>query len=355
MKGFTSFFSGVTSNVQQKLGGHSQASSAAAAHKIVDKEFDKEKENLKSFVGEAHDVVKALQTQNRAIKTWLVDPMKDLDAGLCQFYGESHSVYLAFQKVCVNMQSCSLVFAEEQDAALAHMNECLDAAAKLKKAVADRDAKVAEVDRACVQVFQLQGGRDVSKAQTAMTRYKTLKAEYDKQNADTLYQIRAFLHQRPERFDAHFKAAMVSWDKFFEAGAALFASLESLGVAAAAADGVRLPALPVPAPSASGAAPPLPPKPAAGSPVDLLSSDAPTAASEPASAPAPAPEPTTAKSRVEKFGVRMLPVVPGARAAPSPDPAEPAAAAPASSASSPDKAANAPPPLPPKPSAPDAI
>ena len=92
MKGFTSFFSGVTSNVQQKLGGHSQASSAAAAHKIVDKEFDKEKENLKSFVSEAQDVVKALQTQNRAIKTWLVDPMKDLDAGLCKFYGESHSV-----------------------------------------------------------------------------------------------------------------------------------------------------------------------------------------------------------------------------------------------------------------------
>ena len=345
MKGFTSFFSGVTSNVQQKLGGHSQASSAAAAHKIVDKEFDKEKENLKSFVSEAQDVVKALQTQNRAIKTWLVDPMKDLDAGLCKFYGESHSVYLAFQKVCVNMQSCSLVFSEEQDAALAHMNECLDAAAKLKKAVADRDAKVAEVDRACVQVFQLQGGRDVSKAQTAMTRYKTLKAEYDKQNADTLYQIRTFLHQRPERFDAHFKAAMVSWDKFFESGAALFASLEALGVDASAAD-LRLPVLPgaAPASAAAGSAPPpLPPKPAAGS-VDLLSADDPLGATPAASASAaaapPSPEPTTAKSRVEKFGVRMLPVVPGARAAPSPDPAESAAA---------------PPPLPPKPAAPDAI
>ena len=346
MKGFTSFFSGVTSNVQQKLGGHSQASSAAAAHKIVDKEFDKEKENLKSFVSEAQDVVKALQTQNRAIKTWLVDPMKDLDAGLCKFYGESHSVYLAFQKVCVNIQSCSLVFSEEQDAALAHMNECLDAAAKLKKAVADRDAKVAEVDRACVQVFQLQGGRDVSKAQTAMTRYKTLKAEYDKQNADTLYQIRTFLHQRPERFDAHFKAAMVSWDKFFESGAALFASLEALGVDASAAD-LRLPVLPgaAPASAAAGSAPPpLPPKPAAGS-VDLLSADDPLGATPAASASAaaaapPSPEPTTAKSRVEKFGVRMLPVVPGARAAPSPDPAESAAA---------------PPPLPPKPAAPDAI
>lgn len=348
MKGFTSFFSGVTSNVQQKLGGHSQASSAAAAHKIVDKEFDKEKENLKSFVSEAQDVVKALQTQNRAIRTWLVEPMKDLDAGLCKFYGESHSVYLAFQKVCVNMQSCSLVFGEEQDAALAHMNECLDAAAKLKKAVADRDAKVAEVDRACVQVFQLQGGRDVSKAQTAMTRYKTLKAEYDKQNADTLYQIRAFLHQRPERFDAHFKAAMVSWDKFFESGAALFASLEALGVDATAAD-LRLPALPGASSAAGSAPPPLPPKPAAGS-VDLLSADDPAPAAAPAPAPAaaaaaapPSPEPTTAKSRVEKFGVRMLPVVPGARAAasPSPDASEPSA--------------GAPPPLPPKPAAPDAI
>ena len=78
------------------------------------------------------------------------------------------------------------------------------------------DAKVAEVDRACAQVFQLQGGRDASKAQTAMTRYRSLKDEYEKVNAETMYQIRTFLHQRPERFDVHVKAAMQAWDNFLQ-------------------------------------------------------------------------------------------------------------------------------------------
>jgi len=344
MKGIQSFLSGV----QGKLGGHSQASSAAAAHKIVDKDFDKEKENLKTFMNEAQDVIKSLKAQSQTIRSWFITPLNDIDSGLRAIYGESHGMYLAFQKTLVNIQSASLVFDQEQDAALGKMNECIGAANELKKAVAQRDAKVNEVDRACVQVFQLQGGRDVSKAQAAMTKYKSLKEEYEKMNADVLFQIRTFLHQRPERFDVHFKDAMISWDKFFETAAGLFSSLE----------GTVSGTVPTHPPNPL---PPLPPKPT----VDLLSGDdaaAPagqTAPLQPTTEPAaaPAPEPSTAKSRVEKFGVRMLPVMPTKKDEAA-APAEPAAAAAAAAAAettpaSPAKT-DAPPPLPPKPAAPEA-
>jgi len=351
---------GLLSSVQQKLGGHSQASNAAAAHKIVDKDFDKEKENLRTLIGEGQDIIKALKTQNRNIRSWLVDPLKDIDAGLMSIYGEDHRAYLAFQKVYVNIQSANIVFEQEQTDAIAKMNEYLNAASELKKSVAQRDAKVNEVDRACVQVFQLQGGRDVSKAQTAMTRYKNLKDEYEKLNAEVLFQLRSFMHQRQERFDAHFKEAMTSWNRFFETGATLFASLDS-------PDGANAhpplptppahsaqpplpapPAQPLPTPPAQSSQPPLPPKPT----VDLLSgdvsSDAPIA--EPAVEPTPAPAepaPSTAKSRVEKFGVRMLPVAPNRSGESQPAASEPAA--------DPAPSTDAPPPIPPKPKSPDAI
>jgi len=328
---------GFLSNVQQKLGAHSQASNAAAAHKIVDKDFDKEKENLKTLISEGQDIVKSLKAQTRTIRSWLMDPLKDIDAGLLNIYGEDHRSYLAFQKVYINMQSANLVFGEEQEAAITKMNDYLNAAADLKKAVAQRDAKVAEVDRACVQVFQLQGGRDVNKAQSAMSRYKTLKDEYEKMNADVLFQMRSFMHQRQERFDAHFKEAITSWYKFFETGATLFASIDTLDVSGGH---------PLPTPPAHGALPPLPAKPT----TDLLSTDD-AASKAPATEPAPAeeaaatpaaPEPSTAKSRVEKFGVRMLPVVP-VRESPA-----------ASEEQQPSSQGDAPPPIPPKPKTPEA-
>jgi len=342
MKGFTSFLSGVTSNVQQKLGGHSQASSAAAAHKIVDKDFDKEKENLKTFMSEGNDLIKSLKAQARTIRTVLVDPLKDIDAGLLSIYGEDHRAYLSFQKVYVNIQSANFVFGQELETAIGKMVDYLNAASDLKKMVAQRDAKVAEVDRACVQVFQLQGGRDVSKAQAAMNKYKSLKEEYEKLNAEVLFQIRTFIHQRPEKFDTFFKEAMVACDKFYETGATLFASIESVDAGAGGAAAAK--PLPTPPSQSSKEQPPLPPKPT----VDLLSADQSSngpiseAAIEPAKAAPAEPEPSTAKSRVEKFGVRMLPVAPS-RPSESEKPEKPAASD------------SAPPPIPPKPQAPDAI
>ena len=164
-------------------------------------------------------------------------------------------------------------------------------------------------------------------------------------NADVLFQMRSFMHQRPERFDVHFKEAMTSWYKFFETGATLFASIDSLDVSGGHP-------LPTPPAQAHGALPPLPAKPT----TDLLSTDDATSkapAAEPApaveaAAPAPAPaepEPSTPMSRVEKFGVRMLPIIPV-----RPAESQPAAAPEADSTSS---GGDAPPPLPPKPKTPE--
>ena len=289
MKSITSFFTGARS--------HSQASSAASAHKTVDKEFDREKERLKAFIGEAQELLKALKAQEHTVKAVLVGSLADMDAGMKALYGESNSAYLAFQKLYVNVQSASFVLEDEQKKAVDRMNECLAAANGLKKAVAERDAKVAEVDRACAQVFQLQGGRDASKAQTAMARYRTLKDEYEKVNADTMYQIRTFLHQRPERFDVHVKAAMQAWDNFLQTGASLFASVESTG-------GAAMPSVQQPPADA-----------AAAGKTDFLTES--TANEQQQTAAAAAPEPSTAKSRAEKFGVRMLPIAPTSPTSPT--------------------------------------
>jgi len=219
------FFGDLKDNISAHTG--MQSSAAKSAAKTVDREFEHERSLYKSFLTEAKDLLKNLTAQTNALKTWILAPIKDIDAGLLSIYGEAHPTYLSFQKATVTLDSAVILFDDVQAAETSAMRAFIADAEAASHAVAERDAKLAEMDKACATVFTLQGGRDAAKAQAAMGRYKGLKDEYEKVNAETLFTLRCLLHERPEKFDAHYAAALQAWDDLCAKAAALFAELGS--------------------------------------------------------------------------------------------------------------------------------
>jgi len=234
--------------LKENISAHTgQSSAAKSAAKTVDREFEHERALYKSFLSEGKELLRNLSAQTTALKTWVLAPIKEIDAGLLSVYGEAHPTYLSFQKASVTLDSAVILFDDVQAAETSAMRAFLADAEAASHAVADRDAKLAEMDKACATVFTLQGGRDAAKAQAAMGRYKSLKEEYEKVNAETLFMLRCLLHERPEKFDAHYAAALQAWDELCAKAAALFAELGSAEEKKKEAGhgGKPLPALPV--------------------------------------------------------------------------------------------------------------